>query len=497
MGTAEGIHEFPELYGRPGQVLIRTKILLILFSFVAIVLAMGVSYLYFNGRQEKYYRDTENLVKARELLKTASGTFDEQARSYDYYMYLNENTEKHTFAEKKSKLIKEMDEAKGLEIEGLDEIRNRLDILNSRFSRSFNIIENYSRTAAIRQTEKDIIPEIQKIKKDFKGLIAQADFSINESRTIAASYKDKVTRLFLVLFGVGIIIISVFSFDIYRTITKPLDQLQAAARELGQGKLDYKVDINTKNEFSNIADSFNQMAKDLKEFHLRITHMGKMAAIGELAGGVAHEINNPLTGILGNAQILLSKVASDNEVFPVLKKIERASVRCRDIVSDLLDFSRQQESEIESVNINRIIDDVFMLCESEIVSRKIQPVRDYASGLPKVGISPRAMQHAFLNIINNAIKAMPKGGKLTVHTALTSNNGKDYVEIKFTDTGCGFDEEKAQHLFEPFYTTREVGEGTGLGLSLTYRIIKNHDGFITAHSDGPDRGATFTILLPA
>ena len=123
--------------------------------------------------------------------------------------------------------------------------------------------------------------------------------------------------------------------------------------------MDSRVYIKENNEFKTIADSFNKMARDLKIFNDKVTQMSKMAAVGELAGGVAHEINNPLTGVLGQAQRILKKLPEDNDIYGIIKKIERAAIRCRDIVSDLLDFSRQSEFSLQECSINGIVEDAF------------------------------------------------------------------------------------------------------------------------------------------
>ncbi|MFW6134932.1 MAG: ATP-binding protein [Elusimicrobiota bacterium] len=476
--------------------LIRTKINLTLFIFISIIIVIGATYFYFSEKQVKLFNYTEDIVTCKEHLKNVSSIFSEQVQAYDYYLYLHEDSEKYTFTEKKDELQNLLSQTVNINIDGWDETKKEMVHLNTLFSNSLKIIEKYGRARAIRHTEREILPGINEIKQELQKIIVNIDKLLQSSRQRALSYKSKVRKISLILFSAAIIILSGLSINIYKTIAKPLRKVEKAAEILGKGNLDYKIDIGAENEFSDIADSFNKMTDDLKEFHIKVTQMGKMAAIGELAGGVAHEINNPLTGILGNVQMLLNKIEPESKTHGMLKKIERASIRCRDIVADLLDFSRKKKADIKPYSINKILDDTFLFCETEILSKKIEIVKKYSPGLPKIEVSPRSIQQAFLNIINNSIQAMPEGGKLVVSTKKTKLEGKDYIEIKFMDTGSGFDEETASHLFEPFFTTREVGDGTGLGLSLTYRIIRSHDGLISGESKGQGKGAIFTIHLP-
>lgn len=477
--------------------LIRTKILLVLFIFMMVIIIMGGTYFYMNNKQFDLFGVAEKNVEIKELLKTSVNLFAEQIKAYDYYVYLNENSEKHTFNEKQTELIKKLDiDEKYFSIEGLKNLNEGLGELNQTYKRSFFIINKFGKNKAIEQTENELLRKIEKIRNSFEELIVDSQREHERAKKTAILYRERTTFYSLLIFGIGMFVLSVLSFNLYSAIIYPLKKVEQAAKALGQGNLDYKIKIKGKNEFQNIAKSINQMAKDLKEFHLQVTQMGKMAAIGELAGGVAHEINNPLTGILGNIQILLVKVTEGDQIHEKLKKMERAAIRCRDIVSDLLDFSRREKSEQKSENINKVIEDTFTFCESEINAKNIKLVRIFAEELPTIKISERTIQQAFLNIINNAIQAMKTVGTLTIQTELKYINGCDHVVISFRDTGHGFTEETGKTLFDPFFTTREIGQGTGLGLSLTYRIIRNHKGFINGESEGEGMGAVFTIGLP-
>jgi len=234
-----------------------------------------------------------------------------------------------------------------------------------------------------------------------------------------------------------------------------------------------------------------------RRLQLEVIQNEKMAAIGILAGGVAHEINNPLGGILAFAQLLLkeSREQKNEELTADLKEIENAAIRCKKIVADLLDFSRMsKDKEYAPVDVNKLIQNVIPFIRSEIKSLNVDLEVEVRADIPKVqGISNR-LQQVFLNLMTNACHAMPKGGNLKLTTEATRDRKRVIVRVR--DTGEGIPDDIQDRIFDPFFTTKIPGKGTGLGLSISYRIIKEHGGSIEVESD-KDRGATFTILLPA
>jgi two-component system NtrC family sensor kinase len=220
----------------------------------------------------------------------------------------------------------------------------------------------------------------------------------------------------------------------------------------------------------------------------------KMAAIGLLAGGIAHEINNPLGGILAFTQLLMRDVKDNDPLICDLKEIEGAAVRCKKIVSDLLDFSRvSKERENCLVDVNVLLDKVFPFLRGDLQSLNVELDFRPAKELPNVKANPDRLQQVFLNILTNASHAMPKGGKLFVKTMVDACGR---VVIRISDTGVGIAEEDLPRIFEPFFTTKSPSKGTGLGLSIAYRIIKEHGGNIEVESE-VGKGSTFTILLPS
>jgi len=220
----------------------------------------------------------------------------------------------------------------------------------------------------------------------------------------------------------------------------------------------------------------------------------KMAAIGLLAGGIAHEINNPLGGILAFTQLLLRDTKDNEVLFNDLKEIEGAAIRCKKIVSDLLDFSRvSKERENCLIDINLLLGKAFPFIRGDIQSLNVQLEFEPTDGLPHIKGNPDRLQQVFLNVLTNACHAMPKGGRLTVKTGV---DACWRVFISITDTGVGIPLEELSRIFEPFFTTKGPGKGTGLGLSIAYRIIREHGGTIEVDSE-VGKGTTFTVCLPA
>ncbi len=253
-------------------------------------------------------------------------------------------------------------------------------------------------------------------------------------------------------------------------------------------------------ENAHLYNKLEEKIAELKEAYLKLElsqakliQSEKLAALGQLAGGAAHELNNPLSGILGFAQILINEMPDDTPWKNDLKEIEKSAQRCKKIIASLLGFSRQSKYDFKPANVNEIIDETLKLCEHQVALANVKIVRNFAQNLSLVSASVSHLEQVFLNIIINAQQAMPKGGNLTINTY---SEEPDSIEISFLDSGIGIEKEYLTHIFEPFFTTKEVGKGTGLGLSVSHGIIQKHQGDIKVESEGKDKGAKFVITLP-
>jgi signal transduction histidine kinase len=220
-----------------------------------------------------------------------------------------------------------------------------------------------------------------------------------------------------------------------------------------------------------------------------------MAAVGQLAGGVAHEINNPLGVILGFSQSLMRTVKADDPVHMPLASIEREAKRCKSLVQDLLTFSRVNKLERETCDLNEVVSSALTLVAAQTKVQDIELKRNLDEKMPPVRISRNQIQQVLVNLCTNAIDAMPRGGTLSVSTLFPDEMRGDYVQIRVADTGTGIPKEIVGNIFEPFFTTKEVGKGTGLGLSLVYEIVNKHHGTIDVESE-VGQGTTFKVNLP-
>jgi hypothetical protein len=224
----------------------------------------------------------------------------------------------------------------------------------------------------------------------------------------------------------------------------------------------------------------------------QLQHADKMASIGLLAAGVAHEVNTPLTGISSYTQMLKEQVRPEDLRFPLLDKIERQTFRAAKIVNNLLNFARSGGADFESLDVNRLLYDVLSLLEHQLEKAKVKVRKEFAEDLPRVRGNENRLQQVFFNLVLNAKDAMPSGGWLTLATSAD----EDTVVVEIKDTGVGIKREDIKRIYDPFFTTKGTGRGTGLGLSVSYGIVQEHGGAIFVESS-PDQGTLFQVALPA
>ena len=236
-----------------------------------------------------------------------------------------------------------------------------------------------------------------------------------------------------------------------------------------------------------------RMKEELEKTQLQLLQSEKMASLGKLAAGVAHQLNNPLGGITLFAKLIMEEYDLEDGAKEDLNRILKDANRCRDTVRELLEFTRQTRHLMRPNDVNRALTRTLFLLESQTLFQNIDIVKDLDASIPPVYGDIQQLNHLFMNIILNAAQAMEGKGKLTIKSHLLSDAERVCIEI--SDTGSGIPEDVLPHIFEPFFTTKEEGKGTGLGLSLAYRIVENHGGHIKAESK-PDEGTKFFIELP-
>ncbi|OIO39369.1 MAG: hypothetical protein AUJ75_01345 [Candidatus Omnitrophica bacterium CG1_02_49_10] len=331
------------------------------------------------------------------------------------------------------------------------------------------------------------------------------------------------------------IVITIF---LVRLILKPIRELALGTNKVAEGDVSYRVAITTGDEIGALASSFNNMTeslakakklvdertgelertntsllktnyelekitKELKAAQAQLIQSSKMTAIGQLGAGVAHELNNPIGGILGYSQFMLTKIDKpefSSEDFKTCRKylehIERESGRCKTIVENLLTFSRKSDI-IEDIDIVKVIESTLTIIGHQMQLKNIKIEKDFGEGLANTSGVANKLQQVFTNMMLNAQHAMPDGG--TLYLRARNLNGSDRaakIAIEIEDTGMGISEENLERIFEPFFTTKQDWKGTGLGLAITYQIIESMKGKIDVKS-AVGKGTKFTITLPA
>jgi len=307
--------------------------------------------------------------------------------------------------------------------------------------------------------------------------------------------------VFLSITITGALVSMVLSYYIAQRISSPIDRLVSASRELASGNLDVKVERKSYDEFGELAVSFNTMAaalkqrdEKLKEYTTsKIRESERLAIIGQLAAGVAHELNNPLQGIVSYSYLLLETMPNEEWARGNVEKIVTQANRCRDIVRGLLDFSRQRTIEKRLFDINTVLRECVSLLENQALFHNIEITSNQDPKLPMIIFDPSQIERVFMNILINAAEAMDGNGKLILTTKLTPT--KDFVEIRFKDSGPGISKDNLTRVFSPFFTTKDPGHGTGLGLAISYGIVKEHKGTISVESE-LGKGTTFIVRLP-
>jgi two-component system NtrC family sensor kinase len=313
--------------------------------------------------------------------------------------------------------------------------------------------------------------------------------------------RNQAITAFIIISIFGVLLSIVLSYFLSRTISVPVHKLVIASKELANGNLEAEVEKTSNDEIGSLADAFNSMAyalrqrdEQLKEFtRKKFMESERLALIGQLAANVAHELNNPLQGIVTYSHLLLERNSIDNSTQQTLQKIVVQANRSRDIIRGLLDFSRQRKPDKTLCNINNLLTESLSFLENQALMQNIKIVTQFDNDIPSIVIDPSQVQRVFINMIVNAAEAMNGNGQLSMTTL--HNLTKGFIEVVISDTGTGITEENLEKIFDPFFTTKETGHGVGLGLAISYGIIKEHGGSISVESE-VGKGTTFTIRLP-
>jgi len=369
--------------------------------------------------------------------------------------------------------------------------RETLNKLNDAFQ------EYSSGLASLNTLENDRISDeaVQEVIRGAgKRMVDYSRDLLNQSRRKVAQAAHKALNWPLISVGLILILFVIGAFLVNRKLVRPLVELERATEKIGRG--DFSLIRHTSNiesEVDRLVLSFNKMVEELEARQEQIIHTRKIASLGTLVSGVAHELNNPINNIILTIDTLVGgRKISEERKATLLNDILTQAIRANGIVKNLLDFSRAETSTNQDVDLTSLLSETIKIAGNQITINKINLHQDIASDLPLVWGNRQELQQVFLNLVINAVQAMPSGGGLNV-TAEEDKNRRIIVRIQ--DTGGGISPDHLPHIFDPFFTTKEVGQGTGLGLSVSYGIIKKQGGRIEVSSH-EGKGSTFTVVLP-
>lgn len=334
--------------------------------------------------------------------------------------------------------------------------------------------------------------------------------------------------LTIAAFSLGFIVIAslLVSGFISRLVYRPLRDLESGAKRLSSGNLGQLIPVRSRDEFGQLADSFNAMTLALKTSRTELQEWGhtlerkveertkelriaeaetarteKLASVGLLAAGIAHELNNPLTGVLTFSHLLRKKMPEGSQEAEDLDLVIRETKRCAAIIRRLLDFAREKPPEKSFADINLLIESTGRIIEKPASFRDVGITMDLDPDLPPIWVDADLIEQVIMNMLVNAQHAIERAGSITIRTRRVTKPASQrqepvpMVEISIIDSGCGISKENLQRIFDPFFTTKEVGKGTGLGLSVSHGIVKAHGGAIEVDSIVGE-GTTFRVYLP-
>jgi two-component system NtrC family sensor kinase len=368
-----------------------------------------------------------------------------------------------------------------------EEVYNQVVVAGKSFIGRAYVVNNWYITAyePIKSINHRIIGIL------YVGILEQKYVDIRQQTIVA----------FLTITLVGALVSMFLAYFISRSISRPINLLVSASGEVANGNLETRVENKSNDELGELADTFNSMASALKERDEKLKEFTKskimeserLALIGQLSANVAHELNNPLQGIVTYSHLLLEELPKNDPARDSLEKIVTQANRSRDIIRGLLDFSRQRKPDKTLCDVNDVMKECVSLLEKQALFHNIQITMTLDENLPSTIIDPSQIERVFINMIINAADAMEGNGKLSLTTRVDPSD--HFIEVEFKDTGHGIAKENMERIFDPFFTTKDTGRGVGLGLAISFGIVKEHNGTISVESE-VGKGTTFLVRLP-
>ncbi len=352
-------------------------------------------------------------------------------------------------------------------------------------------IEILTRTSSSRSPDDEWQKQTRSIGKE---VVDFAESALRQERDRIGKAAKRALWWPIIFMGGMFLLFSAGAEMVMKKVIRPLGEIERATEKIADG--DFRPISHTgkmESQVDHLIAAFNRMVKELEARQEQLIHSRKISSLGTLISGTAHELNNPINNIILTIDTLIGgRKISGNRHRQLLDDILSQALRASEIVKNLLDFSRAQTSDYEDLDLGKLLRKTIKIAENQMVVSSVKLRDEISEALPKINGHRQGLQQVFLNMITNAVQAMPKGGELTIRAAVGDDNK---IKVDFQDTGTGISEENLPNIFDPFFTTKAVGKGTGLGLSVSYGIIRKHGGQITVKSKVSE-GTIFTIILP-
>jgi len=327
-----------------------------------------------------------------------------------------------------------------------------------------------------------------------KEVVDLAEAALKQERNRIGKAAKRALWWPVIFMGGMFLLFSAGAEMVTKKVIRPLGEIEKATEKIADG--DFRPISHTgkmESQVDHLIAAFNRMVQELEARQEQLIHSRKISSLGTLISGTAHELNNPINNIILTIDTLTgSRKISEEKRRQLLDDILSQALRASEIVKNLLDFSRAQTSDYEDLDLGKLLRKTVKIAENQMVVSNVKLRDEISEALPTINGHRQGLQQVFLNMITNAVQAMPNGGELTIRAEVGDDNK---IKVDFQDTGTGISEENLPNIFDPFFTTKAVGKGTGLGLSVSYGIIRKHGGQITVKSRVSE-GTTFTVILP-
>ena len=379
--------------------------------------------------------------------------------------------------------------------QGLVSMRDVANDYKGAISRLITASANPSRIAGLERRAQDLGQELLTMTQ---GMAFTANVRLQQKTQETMSTIREVRWVLSVTLLLGLLLAFIIAYMLTKGLDRRLQKLLEATRRIARGELQHRVDITDApgSEFTELGEAFNTMTYNLHVSQRQLMQSAKLAAIGELATNIAYEVNNPLTGVLGYTGLLLKADDIPADKKEHLRTVERETLRAREILKNLLDFSRRKPPRLVNADMSMVVQDTIPLIKGQAKLSNVVITTSCDGILPQVAIDVDEIRQVFVNLINNACFAMPKGGSLDIRCRVEQESAmRRSVIVEFADTGHGISEEYLDKIFDPFFSARPDGGGTGLGLSISYMIVQNHGGRIEVEST-VDKGSVFKVMIP-